>query len=109
MTNHTGDATQRLVSALNDPGHQFSRDQLVYLMAAAMGWGKIDPLSYEHGRQAGYQQRVAEENAAYPPPAFLIVQGIKVRGDQAAARAEADADRTQRYTGGPVPVWGDDE
>lgn len=121
MTNHTGDATQRLVDALNDPDRLFERGQVAFIAAAAGRWGFDvgrseaipDEVAYRAGWLAGYEAAHAELTALaaqpYPPPPFLVVQGVKVRGDQAAARAEADADRTQRYAGGPVPVWGDDD
>lgn len=109
MTNHSGDdATARLVAALSDPDYVFNRDQLVHIMAAAMRWGEIDALSYEHGREAGYQQRVAEENAAYPPEPMRVVTTAAqdaVLVHRSRTGVDSGLPRENDYMGGPVPAW----
>jgi hypothetical protein len=113
VTNDNGSATQRLIDALGDPDRLFDQDQLVFLMGTAMRWGyeaaaaemAADPMSWAAGLEQGYRQRCAEENEGYPSPPYLLVAGIKVGGDQRAAREAVAADRTQRYAGGPVEVW----
>lgn len=113
MTNDNGSATQRLIDALDDPDRLYDRDQLAFLMGAAMRWGyeaaeaemAADPMSWAAGLEQGYRLRCAEQEEGYPPPPHLLVAGIKVGGDQRAAREAVAADRTQRYAGGPVEVW----
>lgn len=114
MTNDNGPATHRLVSALGDPDRLFDSGQVAYLMSTAMRWGyenaeaelAADPLSWRAGLDQGYRRRVAEENGGYPPPPYLIADGIRVREVQAGARAAAGSDRARRYAGGPVADWG---
>lgn len=71
----SGDTSiDRLIKALTDPDYLFTRDQVAWLMGTAQRWG--------------YEARVDEENASYPPPP------VRVLGqwyDQARAREEADA------------------
>lgn len=96
-----------MAEAVADPDRLFTQQQMLHLVSLAFG-GPEEMLAYEAGRLAGYRQRVEEENAAYPPPPYLIVQGIRVRGDQAAARksaAAADGERTD-HPGGRVDDWG---
>jgi hypothetical protein len=64
-----------------------------------------DPMSWAAGLDQGYRLRCAEQEEGYPPPPYLMVAGVKVGGDQRAAREAVAADRTQRYAGGPVEVW----
>lgn len=73
----------------------FTREQVAWLMATAMRWG--------------YELRVDEENAAYPPlPVFQLGRWY----DQAEQRLKVDAEarlpRLNDHSGGPVDVWGDD-
>lgn len=63
-----------LVAALADPAHQFDRADVAVLIAMAM--------------QCGYEMRVDEENAAYPP---LPVLTFGRWSDQADARRAWDA------------------
>lgn len=119
MTHHTQTVaartpTDRLVAALQDPDRLFTQVELVYLMGAAQRWGyearadedsPADPLSQVACWQAGYDQRVAEDEADWPDPAVFDAATIEAMGRVIAARAAADGDRTQRYAGGPVPVW----
>jgi hypothetical protein len=66
---------ESLADALTDPNHQFTRAEIAELIAAAFRWG------YEH--------RVDEENATYPPPPIMF------RGqwwDQAEERRRHDAE-----------------
>jgi hypothetical protein len=110
VTNNNGSATQRMIDALSDPDRLYDRDQLAFLMGAAMRWGyeaaeaemAADPMSWA---DQGYRLRCAEQEEGYPPPPYLMVAGVKVGGDQRAAREAVAADRTQRYAGGPVEVW----
>lgn len=114
MTDHIASAPSgRLVEALNDPDRLYDRTQLAYLMAFMFDAGYTlradedapDALSWRAGYDAGYRQRVAEENARRPSPqifhADVLAGMLRVQGERAAARA----DRTQRYAGGPVEVW----
>ncbi len=115
MSNDIGlsPAARRAVEALSDPDRLFESGQLAYWMSVAMRWGyenraaedAPDALSYRAGWDAGYRAALAEMEHGYPPPPYQIIDGIRVGGDQKAARAEADADRTQRYAGGAVAVW----
>jgi hypothetical protein len=108
-----GTRVGRMVAALHDPDRLYESGHVAYLMAAAMRWGYelatetlvADPMSWQAGYDAGRRDAEAETNIGYPPPPYLIAQGIRIRGDQAAARAAAATDRTQRYAGGPVAVW----
>ncbi|MFF0378646.1 hypothetical protein [Actinoplanes missouriensis] len=62
-----------MVEALNTQD-TFDRAQVAWLMSQAMRWG--------------YENRIAEENAAYPPePVFILGRWF----DQATERARADA------------------
>lgn len=113
---HPRTATDRLVQALADPDRLFDRDQVLHLMATSQRWGyevraaedAADPLSWHAGHAAGYAQRVAEEQASWPAPAVFSAETIAALARVQAARAAADADRSERYAGGPVPVWDDD-
>jgi hypothetical protein len=66
--------TQRLVDKLSDPRATYTSAQMAYLMGVAAQWardvvdGEPSKLSYRAGFHAGYQARVQEENADYPPP-----------------------------------------
>ncbi len=117
MVGVTADAAaDRLQAALTDPDRMYTPDQVAYLMAAAARWaredrdGEPDPLSYAAGLQDGYRQRVAEENAGYPPPPYGAVELDRV-GDARRRRrawdAAARAGRRRRgdHKGGPVRVW----
>lgn len=74
----------------------FTREQVAWLMAQAMRWG--------------YENREAEENAAYPPePVFTLGKWFDQATERARAEAGAKLRRPVAYRGGPVPVWGDDE
>lgn len=107
-------ATDRLVMALTDPDRLWTGTELAYLMSVAGRWGydaavaehSASPVSWAAGVEQGYRQRVAEENATYPDPAVFSAAELAALGAVRAARAAADADRTQRYAGGPVPDWG---
>jgi hypothetical protein len=76
-------ATDRLVAKLQAAARgehvTFSPAQAAYLMGASAQWardvadGEPSPLSYRAGFEAGYRARVAEENAAYPPPPYSLV------------------------------------
>lgn len=61
-----------VVAALNTQ-EAFTREQVAWLMSEAMRWG--------------YDARVDEENAAYPPPKLVMGKWF----DQAAERQKADA------------------
>lgn len=83
-------SVDRLLWALEDPDATFTAEQMAYLMSTAMRWG--------------YEARVDEENAAYPPPpVFAFGRWF----EQAKARAEADARKPgpDAFQGGlPPPV-----
>lgn len=96
-------ATARMVAALRDPGYQFTQEQMLRLIWLAIGtW---DDLAWRDGYEAGYRARVAEENAAWPPPPVFAFGEWQSMTERQAYRERLDADRTQRYTGGPVEVW----
>lgn len=89
------DAVRRLVAMLTGPENEpltLTRGQLAWLMATAQRWG--------------YEVRVDEENASYPPPP-LMVAGRWM--DQADYRRRCDnaarMPRPDDYRGGPVEVW----
>lgn len=67
------DDGDRVAEALRTQ-HTFTRDQVAWLMATAMRWG--------------YENRVAEENAAWPAPKIFTLGRWF---DQATERAKADA------------------
>lgn len=64
-----------LGAALTDPTRQFTREEVAILIDAAFQWG------YEH--------RVDEENATYPPPKVLAFGAWY---SQALEREKADAE-----------------
>lgn len=109
------DPIARLMEALADPDYLFTRAQVAFLMATAARWAREDrdrepgPETYEAGRRDGYRQRVAEENAAYPPPPIAGWDGVLKMIDQVDYRRRCDAEARRRrpgdYRGGPVPVW----
>lgn len=99
----------RLAESLDDPARLYTQAEVNFLLAAAEQYGRSESgsaVTWRAGFEAGQRAAEAEASVGYPPPPYLIVAGAKVRGDQAAARAEAAADRTQRYTGGPADDWG---
>lgn len=104
MTNDTeptpGNASTRLVAALRDVEHLFTHTQMAYLM------GMAQKIGYAAGLDEGYRRRVAEENASYPDPQVFDAALIADMAQKQRSRADADADRTQRYAGGPVKPWG---
>ncbi len=66
----------------------FTRAQVAWLMSEAMRWGYEARDEEDRGFWAGYNARVAEENAAYPPPkVFTLGRWF----DQATERQKADA------------------
>ena len=105
--------TNRLVIALKDPYHLFTRDQVVYLMAAAGRWAKEAApgdltYAFELGRKAA-QREVAQLNlaaiqAAYAAPPFTEKQVA----DSIATKARRDAaDATARLPHeSDFPGWG---
>jgi len=104
----------RLIDALNDPARLFEPEQVAFLMASAYRWGyetrrdeerTPDVLSWHAGHDAGYRQRVTEENATYPAPAVFSAGELDALVRIQGARAAARADRSQVYAGGPVPTW----
>lgn len=117
MTDSTGNPYLRMAEALADPARLFDQNQVLHLMGIAGRWGYDagrtevipDEPAFRAGWVAGYEDAHAELTAlapTYPPPPFLVVAGVKVREDQAAAREAGDIDRSQRYAGGPVDDWG---
>jgi hypothetical protein len=112
----TADAADRLQAALTDPDRTYTPEQVAYLMAAAARWaredrdGEPDPLSYAAGHADGYRQRVAEENAGYPPPPYGVAETVQVadaRRGRRAWDAAARAGRRRRgdHRGGAARVW----
>ena len=78
----------------------FDRAQTAWLMSQAYRWGYEARDEEDRGYWAGYQARVDEENAAYPPPK---VCSFGRWYDQAVEREKADtetrrlsAQRTER-------------
>jgi hypothetical protein len=70
----------------------FTRAQVAWLMSEAMRWGYELRDEEDLGWHAGYNARVAEENAAWPPPKVVAFGAWY---DQALERERADADRGQ--------------
>lgn len=100
MTHHSGTrAYARLVQALRNTAHQFSHEQMAWLMDFA------HKVAYRAGYDAGYQARIDQENASYPAAPVFSAHEIEALRQVQAARAAAAADRTQAYVGGPVAVW----
>ena len=104
MSHHSERSTayDRLVRALRNVDQLFTHVQMAWLMEFA------HKVAWRAGYEAGYAARVAQENANYPAQAVFDAREIEALRMVQQARAEADADRTQRYAGGPVPVWGAD-
>ncbi len=75
----SAERTARLVAKLNDPNARWTSGQVAYLMGVAAEWardvidGEPSPMAWRAGYDAGYQARVAEENAAYPPEPYRVV------------------------------------
>lgn len=99
--------TARIIAALSDENHAFTRGQVALLMAEAFRWG------YEHHdtetcdcHSEYWAQRTAEEEATYPPAKVHILGKWY---DQAARRQQADADarnpRPGDYQPGTVVAW----
>ena len=76
----------------------FTREQVAWLMSAAMRWG--------------YELRVDEENGTWPPPPIFCAGNASRAVDQSAYRAACDrAARLPRlgdHLGGPANIWGED-
>lgn len=90
----------RMRASLANPDHLFTRDQVGYLISMILGTGDEADLAWRAGYEAGYWARVAEENAR-PIPAGPGLGGE----DPVAYRRACEADRTEKYRGGPVEVW----
>jgi hypothetical protein len=69
----------------------FDRTQVAWLMAQAFRCGYELRDEEDRGFQAGYNARVAEENAAYPPAAYFIAKEHFYDLDRMAYREECDA------------------
>lgn len=67
----------------------FNREQVAWLMSQAMRWGYELRDEEDRGWIAGYNARVAQENAAYPPPKVF---SFGAWYDQALEREKADAE-----------------
>ncbi|GAA0493932.1 hypothetical protein Ade02nite_20930 [Paractinoplanes deccanensis] len=85
-------------SAADALRHQqtFNRAEVAWLMALAGQWG--------------YEARVDEENATWPPPKVFTLgrwfdQPIERRKADATARLPRPGD----HKGGPAATWGDDD
>lgn len=105
---HDTTAHERLIAALNDPNHLFTADQVAYLMATAGRWSNESPagesLAYRAAFEAGYQARIAEENAKTAEPVWSALDTKLVT--QANYRKHHDEIAAQPcvgdYLGGPV-------
>jgi hypothetical protein len=73
--NVPGSEASRIIAKLRDPDALFTTSEVAYLMSRAGRWG--------------YENRVDEENAAYPPPK---VYAFGRWYDQALEREKADAE-----------------
>jgi hypothetical protein len=102
-------AIARLAEGMGDTDRLFTWAEVEFMMAAREACGyrqrmaeerRPDPLSYEAGVRDGYRQRVAEENAAYPSPLIFDAATVAAAGQVLGARAEARADKRQRWAGG---------
>ncbi len=105
---------ERLIAKLTDPNATFTSGQVAYLMATSGRWaresieGEPSKLSFEAGRQAGYRERVAEENAAYPPTPHHVTTSAgedAIRVHRSRMGVDAPGPREGDYTGGPVEPW----
>ncbi len=114
MTHHNGSALERAVEALGDPARLFTLEQVQFFMAAAQAYGyrraaedqAPGRLSFEHGRQVGYRERVAEEEASYPPVPWRLVSSYRQDAREVhRARSRVD-ERYERE--GDWPGGGDD-
>lgn len=105
----------RLVLALKDPYHLFTRAQVAYLMAAAGRWstdaaGLDLAYAYELGRKAAFRE-VSELNLA-------AIESAGAAASLSAAGTESDIARRARREAaeavarlpreGDFPGWGDD-
>lgn len=106
------DRAARIAAALTDPAAVFTAAQVADLMATAARWGRESvegepsPDSYQAGYTAGYRARMADENAAYPPPPIHF-GGVWIDQADHRRRAHEDALRRRRgdYRGGPLRAW----
>ncbi len=110
----TPDPTARLIAKLADPDAVFTSGQVAYLMGTSGRWareaieGEPSPLSFEAGRLAGYRERVAEENAAYPPAPHHVTTSAgedAIRVHRSRMGVNVSGPREGDYTGGPVNPW----
>jgi hypothetical protein len=109
-----GDRISRLVEALADPDHQFTSAQVAFLMGTAARWAREDrdgepgPETFEAGRRAGYLERCAEENAAYPPEPYYVVTSAgqdAIRVHRSRMGVDVVEPREGDHPGGPVDPW----
>ena len=100
-------AADRLLAAFTDPGHEFTRDQVAWIISMALGSDDPDML-WRAGYEAGYWARVADENAAYPPEPLNVTESESVAAVQ-VYRRRAGVDRRYHrrgdHPGGPVEIW----
>lgn len=82
VADSAGLEVERIVAKLRDPEATFTTSEVAYLMSRAGRWG------YEH--------RVDEENAAWPPPRVYVFGRWY---DQATEREKADAEVRQLVAG----------
>lgn len=93
----------RLAEALDDDARLFTAAEVRFVLRAAEAYGRSHSGAaalWRAGYEKGLQRGAEATNEGYPPPSYLVVAGVAVRRSQADARAEADADRTERWAGG---------
>lgn len=104
----------RLIAKLGDPDATWTTSQVAFLLATDRRWVAealaVDPpeLSFAAGHAAGYRDRVAEENAAYPPSPFRVVTSAgedAIRVHRSREGVDAPGPREGDYQGGAVEVW----
>jgi hypothetical protein len=103
--------TDRLVAALADPDHLFTRDQLLYFMATAARWAREnaldDPtqLNWKAGYAKGYRDGQAQLEADEAVSVEQHREAVRDAVQFIYERRAADAARPSAYLGGPVREW----
>jgi hypothetical protein len=103
----------RLTRMLTDPSEEpitLTRGQLAYLMGTAGRWAgeapHIEALHYMAGYDAGYRDRVREENGKpHPAPVFQMGRWYDQVEYRRRCDEQAKLPRDNDYAGGPVEAW----
>lgn len=106
----TRGAADRIAAAMANPQWQPTRTQVANIVALTLENDDTD-MAWRAGWLRGYWDRVAEENAAYPPERMRVVTSAAqdaIIVHRARMLVDSPAARENDYTGGPVPVWEDE-